>query len=184
MEFFLTGGATARQVELYIPLGLRYASSLTCSVWDSHPCSCLVLPCARAVPATTETQSCPLFQGPVHLTPAVRNKSGIRGIVHMRLPLDFLLGITPQRMNSAQILFPSLCIYNAQDNRLSLLCPSSSSTLGITGKANSFSSYGWRKSKTLLSWFIPALWIFTTWCITLSHLNSSHSDAVCFAFPC
>lgn len=38
---------------------------------------------------------------------AARNKSGIRGIAHIRLALDFLLRITPERINSAYKLFSS-----------------------------------------------------------------------------
>lgn len=84
---FYTGGPT-RHVELYIPLGVRYVSSHTGSV------SC------ASLSQTCHIWSLELPLVSVHLKSAVRNKSRIRGIVHLRLPLDFLLRITLQRMNS------------------------------------------------------------------------------------
>jgi len=66
-----------------------------------------------------------------------------------------------------------------------------SSILGITSRANSSSSYGQSESKTPLfpGPHLPSEFsrigaqCCATCCMTLSHLNSSHSDTVWFAFP-
>lgn len=155
--FLLTGRPIARHVEFYIPLLVGYVSGLTCSGWFTP----VLLPCASLRQCCTchnWNSELPLFQDPVHLTSAVRNKSGIRRIVYIRLPLDFLLRITEDGFCLETVHFQT--IYNAQDNRLGLPRLSSSSTLGVTGRDNSFSSYGWRKINTVHSWSIPALWIF------------------------
>lgn len=59
------------------PKGVRGVSNLTCLVWDSHTRHCLMLPSARAVPATAEAQSCALFQDHIHFRSAVCYKQNV-----------------------------------------------------------------------------------------------------------